>query len=234
MKYIVIGLGIYGSNLARDLTDMGHEVIGVDCNESNVEYIKDYISAAYILDASDGQALSVLPLKTVDAVIVAIGEDFGASVKTVALLKKEGVEHIFARAIDTLHQSILDGLNVERIVTPEQRAALDFSRELELGSSVETLKINDDSYVMKFEAPGYFIGLRYAEILMAKRFKLILIVATRGETGTNILGMKKTENKTIDITQPNEIVREHDVFTCYGTVSDFRSMLKKVSQLQNS
>ena len=53
MRYLIIGLGIYGSNLARDLTDMGHEVIGADNKKSNVDAIKDYISTVYLLDATD-------------------------------------------------------------------------------------------------------------------------------------------------------------------------------------
>ena len=79
MRYLIIGLGIYGSNLAVDLTNMGHEVIGADVNASLVEAIKDYISTAYIIDSTDEISLSVLPLKNVDLVIVAIGENFARS-----------------------------------------------------------------------------------------------------------------------------------------------------------
>lgn len=229
MKYLVIGLGIYGANLAIDLTDMGHEVVGVDNSESNVEAVKDYISTAYIVDASDEQALSVLPLKSVDVVIVAIGENFGASVKTVALLKKIGVKHIMARAIDPLHESILEGLDVERILTPEQWAASQLVKEFELGPKVETLSINEDSYVMKFVAPKYFVGLKYLELDLPRRFNLSLIVATRKEDDTNMLGMKHTRQDVIDTTSPDETVTDGDMFTCYGTSQDFMAMMKKVS-----
>ncbi len=78
MRYLIIGLGIYGTNLAKDLTDMGHEVIGADSSATKVNAIKDYISTAYILDSTDEASLGVLPLKNVDLVIVAIGENFGA------------------------------------------------------------------------------------------------------------------------------------------------------------
>ena len=91
MRYLIIGLGIYGTNLAKDLTDMGHEVIGADRDPSLVDAVKDYISTAYIIDTTDEAALAALPLKNVDHVIVAIGENFGASIKTVALLRKAGV-----------------------------------------------------------------------------------------------------------------------------------------------
>ncbi len=66
MRYLIIGLGIYGSNLAIDLTEMGHEVIGADVSSTIVESIKDYISTAYIVDSTDRVALSALPLLNVE------------------------------------------------------------------------------------------------------------------------------------------------------------------------
>ena len=78
MKYIVIGLGDYGYVLAEELAAVGHEVIGVDKESTRVEPIKEKLAAAFMMDATDEQALSALPLHNVDAVIVAIGENFGA------------------------------------------------------------------------------------------------------------------------------------------------------------
>ncbi|MFQ9392834.1 MAG: NAD-binding protein [Parasutterella excrementihominis] len=105
MKYLVIGLGTYGRELAINLSLQGNEVIGVDHRSENIEAVKEQLMTVYELDAKDENSLKLLPLKNMDIVIVAIGEDFGASLKTVALLKKNGVKHIYARAIDNLHQS---------------------------------------------------------------------------------------------------------------------------------
>ena len=138
MRYLIIGLGIYGANLARDLTDMGHEVIGADRLQGNIDAIKDYISTTYLIDSTEEAQLQVLPLKNIDLAIVAIGENFGASVKTVALLKHAGVNHIYARAIDPLHQAILESFEIDRIVTPEQRAAADLAAEMALGVDIDT------------------------------------------------------------------------------------------------
>ncbi|MDE7397185.1 MAG: NAD-binding protein, partial [Muribaculum sp.] len=77
MRYLIIGLGIYGTNLAVDLTSMGHEVIAADIDSSAVDAIKDKVSSVYIIDSTEETALSVLPLNAVDLVIVAIGENFG-------------------------------------------------------------------------------------------------------------------------------------------------------------
>lgn len=131
MKYIVIGLGNYGGVLAEELSAMGHEVIGVDSNVHHVELVKDKIVTAYIMDSTDEHAISSLPLKDIDCVIVAIGEDLGASVRTVALLKKKGTRHIMARALDDVHKMILDAFGLEHILTPEKDAARALARLLE-------------------------------------------------------------------------------------------------------
>lgn len=73
MKYLVVGLGSFGKTLAEALTDKGHDVIGVDSNEHRVEEIKDRISVAYIMDATERMALRELPLDEIDGAIVAIG-----------------------------------------------------------------------------------------------------------------------------------------------------------------
>ena len=53
MKYIVIGLGNYGGVLAEELSMLGNEIIGVDCNSHQVELLKDKIAASFIMDATD-------------------------------------------------------------------------------------------------------------------------------------------------------------------------------------
>ena len=89
MKYIIIGLGDYGFALADELATVGHEVIGVDNKPAHVEPLKDKLAAAFVMDATDEQALAALPLRNVDAVIVAIGENFGVSVRVTALLYRD-------------------------------------------------------------------------------------------------------------------------------------------------
>lgn len=123
MKYIIIGLGNYGRVLAEELSALGHEIIGADISESRVDSIKDKVATAFVIDATDEQALSVLPLNSVDIVIVAIGENFGASVRVVALLKQKKVAHIYARAIDMVHKAVLEAFSLEKILTPEEDAA---------------------------------------------------------------------------------------------------------------
>ena len=230
MRYIIIGLGIYGTNLAVDLTRMGHEVIGADKDASIVEAIKDSISTAYILDGLDESSLMMLPLSSADVVIVAIGEDFGASVRTVALLKKAGVKHIYARAADALHQSVLEGFHVDRILTPEQHAAASLVWEISLGTNVESLRIAGDTYVFRFGAPSFFHGLRYSDLHLEKDYQLSLIGVSRNAQLTNILGMNVTKARLLDLSADADAkVSEGDILTVSGTIDAFRALCRAVS-----
>lgn len=229
MRYLIIGLGIYGSNLAIDLTRMGHEVIGADSSETKVDAIKDYISAAYIVDTTEESAVNALPLKNVDLVIVAIGENFGASVKTVAMLKRAGVKRLFARAIDDLHEAILQGLDVERILTPEQRAAKDLVHEMELGSTVKTLMVDKEHYVLNFKATKYFFGLKYTELHGERLFGLQLVAATRPVRNINTLGLGHQMPALLDITQPDIEVEEGDMLTCFGSSAAYRKLFRYIN-----
>lgn len=228
MRFLIIGLGIYGYNLATDLTAIGHEVIAADIKPSIVESIKDSISTAYILDSTDEVALSVLPLNNVDIVIVAIGENFGASIKTVALLKKLRVPHIYARAMDELHHSILEGFAVDRILTPEQRAASDLVNELALGTHVESMQVDEKNYVLKFAVPAYFVGMKINSIDFRKAYSLRIISITRPREGVNALGIEHREYRSLAPDEDAEF-RAGDTLVCYGTRKAFTTLFSNIN-----
>ena len=217
MKYLIIGLGIYGSNLARDLTALGHEVIGADIRQRNIDAIKDYISTVYLIDSTEESSLQVLPLTNVDLVIVAIGENFGASIKTVALLKKAGVKHIYARAIDELHEAILESFELDRILTPEQRAASDLTHEMELGADVETLQVDESNVVVKLRVPRRFVGMPYSLLDITK--------------STNILGIARKRRVLINLASAlagddSIKVEAEDVLTVFGSKEAFKEFYR--------
>lgn len=225
MRYLIIGLGIYGSNLAKDLTAMGHEVIGADRSATIVDSIKEYISTAYIVDSTDEAALGGLPLNGVDLVIVAIGENFGASVKTVALLKKLGVKHIYARAADDLHYSILEGLQIDRIITPEQRAARDLSLEMALGHHAQVLAVTPDYYALRFGVPDMYVGTHYTRLQFPKEYNLKLISACRPVVRKNVLGISSDGLEPLDIENAELRVEAGDILLCYGSRTSFLKMI---------
>ena len=215
MKYIIIGLGNYGHVLAEELSALGHEVIGADISAGRVDSLKDKIATAFVIDATDEQALSVLPLNSVDVVIVAIGENFGASIRVVALLKQKKVKRIYARAIDGVHRSVLEAFGLERILTPEEDAARGLVHLLEFGADIET-----------FRVPERFIGYGVNELKLDNEFGLKLLALKRAETLKNCLGISFIEHDVVNELPDNDQIQAGDQLVCYGRYQDFRKFWK--------
>lgn len=226
MKYLVIGLGKFGINLARNLAAQGNEVIGVDKDPGTVDRYKDDLATAYCVNTTDETALSVLPLKTVDLVIVAIGEDFGNSVKTVALLKKSGVRHIYARAIDELHYAILQCIDIDRILRPEQRAATDIAMEMMLGNDVTTMLLSESTLVVQMAVPQYFSGMNYADI-NSSDFGINIVAAARPSETRSLIGVAVTTRQTLDM--KTDKVEQGDVIVCVTTRKTLRDMFRHIA-----
>ena len=208
MKYIIIGLGNYGHVLAEELSVLGHEVIGADISESRVDSIKDKVATAFVIDATDELSLAVLPLNSVDIVIVAIGENFGASIRVVALLKQKKVQHIYARAIDAVHRSVLEAFNLEKILTPEEDAARSLVQLLDFGTNMEAFRVDSEYYVVKFSVPEKFIGYFVNELNLDEEFHLKLIGLKRANRIENCLGISLTEHSIVNELPENDKIQE--------------------------
>ncbi|GAE85056.1 potassium channel family protein [Bacteroides reticulotermitis] len=228
MKYIIIGLGNYGRVLAEELSALGHEVIGADISEGRVDSIKDKVATAFVIDATDEQSLSVLPLNNVDIVIVAIGENFGASIRVVALLKQKKVAHIYARAIDLVHKSVLEAFDLEKILTPEEDAARGLVQLLDFGTSIESFRVDVEYYVMKFTVPKKLVGYFVNELNLDEEFRLKLIGLKRADQITNCLGISLMEQHIKNELPANEKVQEGDELVCYGKYRDFQAFWKAI------
>lgn len=226
MKYIIIGLGSYGRVLAEELSMLGHEVIGADNSGTRVDSIKDKIATAFEIDATDEQALSILPLNSVDVVIVSIGENFGASIRVVALLKRKHVKHIYARAIDEVHKAILEAFDLERILTPEEDAARTLVQQLDFGTQIETFRVDADYCVISFRVPDKFIGYFVNELNINEEFHLKLIGLKRGKVINNSLGIDVIEKEVKNVLPEDEKIEKGDELVCYGRHKDFQKFWK--------
>ena len=222
MKYIVIGLGNYGYVLAEELATVGHEVVGVDMDAQRVEPLKEKLATAFVMDATDEQALSALPLRSVDAVIVAIGENFGASVRVTALLKQLKVEHIFARANDDVHRSILQAFNIERVLSPEADAARNLVEIIEFSYNIETFRVDKNHVVVKFNVPGKLVGYSVPQLRLEQEFGLKLMATIRGKVQRNALGINYTERNVLTEVPEDFALETDDQLVIFGKYADFR------------
>ena len=226
MKCIIIGLGTYGRVLVDELSALGHEVIAVDNEAGRVERVKDICDAVFQIEATDELALSVLPLKKVDVVIVAIGQNLGASVRVVALLKKLGVNHIYARAIDNVHKNIMQAFNIEKILIPEERAARSLVRQMDLGVDTDLFRVDDKYCVFKFHIPQRLIGMLPNSLHLDEEYHLKIIAIKKKKKVLNFIGIEYNTTAVANETAENMPLEADDELVCYGKEADFRKLCR--------
>ena len=159
-------------------------------------------------------------------VIVAVGENLGVSIRTVALLKQKKVKRIYARAIDPVHRAILEAFGLERILTPEADAARALVHTLEFGADMETFQIDSDYYVVKFTVPARLVGYYVDELKLDSEFHLQLLALKRAGTQKNELDISFVGHNVVGDLSEKQQIQDGDQLVCYGRYHDFRKFWK--------
>ncbi|GHA70487.1 potassium channel family protein [Pontibacter akesuensis] len=178
-KFAVIGLGIFGNSIARTLAERGAEVLAIDNDEDHVESIKDEVAYAVALDATDIRALEAQNIQDMEAVIVAIGEDFEAVLITTANLQELNVKRVITRASNTQQRRILQKMGVQEILSPEGEVGKTVAERL-LQPNIRTfLPLPDDYEIVEINAPRNIANRSVAKISLREKYNLNLITIRR-------------------------------------------------------
>jgi trk system potassium uptake protein TrkA len=222
MKYIVLGLGRFGSNLATNLTNMGHEVIGVDNHTERLEELKDSITTVMKMDSTNINAIKSLPLDDADAIIVAIGEDVGSSILTASILKNLKVKRIIARAVTQVQRSILKQIGIDEIILPLEDSATHVASMLQLKNALRLTELNNDYAVAEIVIPPKYAGHVLDTINIGERFNLKLI-AVKVPPKDGIISSIFRHNFKVEMSfDPYTPLDSKDVLVVSGRIIDIK------------
>ncbi|MEJ8590184.1 TrkA family potassium uptake protein [Riemerella anatipestifer] len=227
MKYIIVGLGNFGASLAQKLTAQGNEVIGIDNSAAKVDAYKEKISHTICMDSTDEFTVSGLPIKETDIFVVAIGEDQGANVMTTALLKNLQVKRLISRAINPLHEKVLQAIGVDEIVHPEEETAERWAKKLCLSNIVDSFELNQEYSIIEAKVPEEYIGKTIREIDFRQKYNLVVLTIIRKIEVKSLLGKTKTENKVLGVAATDTLLETNDILVIYGSNKDLKGFLKQ-------
>jgi trk system potassium uptake protein TrkA len=217
MKIAVFGLGNFGRHLAIKLNSMGHEVIAIDHDMDKVDAIKQEVSYAVCLESNDPQAVSTLPLSEVDAAVVAIGENEGANIMTTALLVNLKVRRVISRAINPLHEMVLNSMGVTDIVHPEEKAAESLARKLNLRRLVDQFELPGGFIIAEIVVPDRFVGQPLDRIDALTKRQLGLVTVLRKESEKSFIGRKTIKLGALGVINPDFVPEKGDILVLFGT-----------------
>jgi len=212
-RVVVIGLGIFGSQLARQLYESGLDVIAVDKNKDVVQRIKDYSTKAVVADASEKEALESIGVATDDVVVISLGEDLSASTLLTLHLKELKVKDIIVKVPNEDYKRILLKVGASDAIIPEREMANKVARGIISPNVLEYLPISEDYTIVELAPPTAFIGKTLAELDLRKKYNL-QVIAIR-----DVLTSKMQL-----VPRASAIIKDSDVMVIIGKEEDIRKV----------
>jgi len=221
MRYVaVIGLGNFGSTVARELTDKGAKVIAIDKDRERVEAIKESVSYAAALDSINEAALRSVGIQDVDVAVVCIGDDVEANLLSTLLLKKLGVKRIWARAISPLQQEILRSLDVDKVVSLEEEMGRIVARSLVSPGVGKYISLERDHGLAEIEVPNALVGKTIDEIKPREMHRVTIAALKRRVPQIDDRG-ERVFKEVFEVAPPHDRpLEESDVLIVVGADAD--------------
>jgi trk system potassium uptake protein TrkA len=187
----VLGLGRFGSAVARELASLGHEVLAVDASERVAQDLANEVTHAAQADITDREALSALGLSEFDAVIVGVSSDLQVSILATVLLRRLGVKRIVAKAANELHGSILEEVGASRVVYPERETGFRLAHSFAAPGVRDYLDVAPGYGLARIAVAESRVGKSLSELDLQKSCGVTAVLISRG--GDVIVGPPASE-----------------------------------------
>ena len=180
-QFLVLGLGRFGTSLAKTLCELGQEVLAVDSDEELVSDIAPHVTQAIQLDATDESLLASLGVQNFDAAVVSIGQNTRDSILVCVLLKELGVPYLIAKANDELHAKVLRKIGADRVIFPERDMGARVARSILTPNVLDLMNLSDDYQIIEIRVPSKWVGNSIIGLNVRRHYGLNILAIHRQE-----------------------------------------------------
>lgn len=210
-QFAVIGIGRFGSSVARTLYNLNNEVLAIDTSEQRIQEVIGMTTHAVAADSTDEEALKALGIRNFDVVVVAIGQDIQSSILTTLILKDLGVPRIIVKAQNELHGKVLKKIGADKVIFPERDMGMRVAHHLISPNILDYIELSDDYSILEMKANRQMIGKNLRELHIRAKF------------GCNVMAIKAGDKMNIS-PHAEDTIRDGDVLVIVGKNEDLQSM----------
>jgi trk system potassium uptake protein TrkA len=205
MKFAVIGLGSFGSNVAKTLYEKGNEVLVIDKDKEKIEEVKDFVSHAVQMESANKENLQALGLEEMDVVVVSLGPKMEASILTVLFLHELGAKRIVAKALTEEHAKVLEAVGATEVIYPEKDMAIKIALRLNSPNILDYFPLLSGISIEEIAPPEKFIGKSLKELDLRNKY------------GIQVIAIKEviTEKMTY-IPKADFVIKDSDILIVMG------------------
>jgi trk system potassium uptake protein TrkA len=221
--FAVFGLGTFGFEVCRVISEKGGKIIAVDVDQNLVEKAKDFATQAVLIDSTDEVSLRNAPLENVDVAVVAIGDDMEASILTTAILRNMGIPYIISRAISDIHAQVLKQVGATEILFIEIEEGRRLATRLISPYVLDRIPISNNQTLAEVSVPENFIGKTLLKLDLLKKLKITVISVKRKTTKIDDMGNPVREESILQ-PEPSTILRDDDILVIIGKDEDIKAL----------
>ena len=206
-QYAVIGLGRFGTSIARRLHEAGQEVLGIDVNEERVEDAELFVTHAVVADTTEEKALTSIGISNFDCAIVAIGNDMQSSILTVSLLKELGIKKVIAKALGKRHGQVLEKVGADWIIYPERDMGERVANQLLSPNMLNYIELSKEHSIEEIMIPSKMAEKSLRDLDIRAKYNVSVIAIVR-------------EGEIIISPSPDQIIHKEDLLVMIGNRED--------------
>jgi trk system potassium uptake protein len=212
-RAVVIGLGIFGYNIARTLFENGFEVVAIDKNKDIIQKIRDYSTKAILADGTDQEIMNEIGIGEDDIAIISFGEDLAAATLITLHLKQMNVKNIIVKAPNEDHKMILEKVGATDVIIPEKDAGKKLAKSLVSPNVMDYIPLSDDYMIFEMAPPNSFLG------------KTIRELGLRAKYSIEVIAVRDVLSESVHmVPQADFVIKDGEVLVVIGKESDINKI----------
>ena len=217
-QFLVVGLGKFGTAMAKTIYSLGNDVLVIDKSEEKVQDIADEVTHAVVMDATDEATLKTLGVRNFDVAIVTIGGDIQGSIMATLLLKELGIKYIVAKGNGDMHAKVLTKIGADKVVLPERDMAVRVAHNLVSSNILDYIELSSEYSILEVGAIKEWYNKSLKEIDIRKKY------------GINVVAIKRGNNVNVS---PNadDLIEKNDIIVALGSSTELNKVEWALSKL---
>jgi trk system potassium uptake protein TrkA len=212
-RVVVIGLGIFGFNIAKDLYENGFEVVAIDKSKEVIQKIRDFSTKAVLADGTDKEVIESIGIQPDDVVIVSFGEDLAASTLITLRLKEMKVRNIIVKAPNEDHKHVLEKVGATEVIIPEREMADKVAKSLISPNVLDYIPLSNEYTICEIAPPSTFMGKTIGDLHLRSKYH-IEVIAVR----------EMLPERLTMVPRADFVIKDSDILVVIGKEGDIQKI----------
>lgn len=197
--YAVFGLGRYGKAVTKELVKNGADVLAIDCDESIINSAVTDIPLCKCADVTDAEVIRQLGISNFDVVIIAMANNFEASVMATMLCKEAGVKTVITKCANEMHRKILERVGADQVVFPESESGTRLAKNLLSSGFVDIIELSEEASMVELDVKPEWVGKTPLALNLRKKYSINIVAIREGKAVTTYIDPEKPLKNTMKL-----------------------------------